>query len=167
MISLDRYCMDRGMELVPALDVDGDFKEQNLLQDLVTTSQWCFPSTKYNCSRHYRNLTFYGFYFFRLFHAGPGLTTLLAEANYELLNGNASDRTWLLCANSLREKKILPNLNFGHILVEYGFQADYNFHEKTQSAWESSAALCFCAGTASWDRYFKLRRKTPVVVKQP
>ncbi|XP_032789539.2 uncharacterized protein LOC116926709 [Daphnia magna] len=132
VISLDRYCMDRGMELVPALDVDGDFKEQHLLQDLVTTSQWCFPSTK-------------------LFHAGPGLTTLLAEANYELLNGNASDRTWLLCANSLREKKILPNLNFGHILVEYGFQADYNFHEKTQSAWESSAALCFCAGTASWD----------------
>ena len=90
-------------------------------------------------------------FLYRLFHAGPGLTTVMAEANYELLNGSPPDRTWLLCANSLREKKIVPNISFGHILVEYGFQADYNFHEKTQSAWENSSALCFCSGTASWD----------------
>lgn len=90
---------------------------------------------------------------FRLFHAGPGLTTVLTENNSELLIGSPSERTWLLCANSLRERKVIPNLNFGHILVEYGFQADYNFHEKTQLAWENSAALCFCAGTASWDWY--------------
>ncbi|EFX70985.1 hypothetical protein DAPPUDRAFT_228128 [Daphnia pulex] len=132
IISLDRYCTDRGMELVPALDVEGDCKEPRVLQELVVTSQACFPSTK-------------------LFHAGPGLTTLLAEANYELLNGSSPDITWLLCANSLREKQVQLNLNFGNILVEYGFQADYNFHDKSKSAWESSAALCFCAGTASWD----------------
>lgn len=154
VISLDRYCMDRGMELVPALDVDGDCKDPHLLQELVVTSQSCFPSTKYYLFLIYFENEVWKLcqLFRRLFHAGPSLTTLLVESNYELLNGS-SDRTWMLCANSLREKTVVPNFNFGHILVEYGFQADYNFHEKTQSAWESSAALCFCAGTASWDWY--------------
>jgi hypothetical protein len=46
IISLDRYCTDRGMELVPALDVEGDYKEPRVLQELVVTSQACFPSTK-------------------------------------------------------------------------------------------------------------------------
>ncbi len=46
IISLDRYCTDRGMELVPALDVEGDCKEPRVLQELVVTSQACFPSTK-------------------------------------------------------------------------------------------------------------------------
>jgi len=67
---------------------------------------------------------------------------------------NVTDVTWMLCANSLREKRIIdPSFDAGCILVEYGFQADYNFHDKSQAAWEDSAALCFCAGTASWDWY--------------
>lgn len=41
------------MELVPALDVDGDCKEPRLLQELVATSQWCFPSTKYYYSSYH------------------------------------------------------------------------------------------------------------------
>ncbi|XP_046652157.1 uncharacterized protein LOC124343078 isoform X2 [Daphnia pulicaria] len=66
-ISLDHYCPDRGMELVPALDVEGDCKEPHMPQELIVTSQLYFPPIK-------------------LFHAGPGLLTLLAKANYELLN---------------------------------------------------------------------------------
>jgi hypothetical protein len=37
-ISLDHYCPDRGMELVPALDVEGDYKEPHMLRQLIVTS---------------------------------------------------------------------------------------------------------------------------------
>ena len=39
--------MDRGMELIPALDVEGDCKESRSLHEMIITSQSCFPSTKY------------------------------------------------------------------------------------------------------------------------
>lgn len=63
----------------------------------------------------------------------------------------SSDVTWFLCANSIRDKKVSPGNFPGAILVEYGFQADYDFHGNSKAAWEESAALCFCAGTASWN----------------
>ena len=60
--------------------------------------------------------------------------------------------TWFLCANSIREKNVAPgSVDPSVILTEYGFQADYNFHEMSQSAYQASASMCFCAGTASWD----------------
>jgi hypothetical protein len=79
------------------------------------------------------------------------MTSLLVDVDRGFLLENTKDTTWLLCSNSLREKHIPTHLTSGFILVEYGFQANVNFHEKSQSAWEDSQAICFCAGTASWD----------------
>jgi len=131
LVTLDRYCLDRGMEVVPALDIDGDTFQLEQLHTLISNTKSCFPSTK-------------------LFHAGPYLTTILFDKQ-ELLNSLPSDVTWLLCANTIREKTTRPTSHPGFILIEYGFQADYNFHEKSQVAWQQSTSLCFCAGTASWD----------------
>ena len=51
----------------------------------------------------------------------------------------------------MREKNLpTDSLDPSYILIEYGFEADYNFHEKSETAWLASAALCFCGGTASW-----------------
>ena len=46
VISLDRYCKDRGMELVPALDIEGEVVDFQQLQTLIGTTRPCFPSTK-------------------------------------------------------------------------------------------------------------------------
>ena len=81
------------------------------------------------------------------------MTSLLVDRDRGFLLENTKDMTWLLCSNSLREKQIPTYLTSGFILVEYGFQASVNFHEKSLSAWEDSQAICFCAGTASWDWY--------------
>lgn len=131
LVTFDRYCLDRGVEVVPALDIDGETLELEQLHTLISNTKSCFPSTTF-------------------FHAGPNLTTILFDQK-ELFNALPSDVTWLLCANSIREKRIVPTSHASFILVEYGFQADYNYHEKTQAAWEQSTSLCFSAGTASWD----------------
>ncbi|EFX62781.1 hypothetical protein DAPPUDRAFT_269745 [Daphnia pulex] len=93
-ISVDHYYPDRGMELVSALDVEGDCKEPHMPQELKLSPPKC--------------------------------------AFHPLSNGR-----YLYISFKLEEKQVQPNLNFDHILVAYGFQADYNFHTKFKSAWES------------------------------
>ena len=152
MVSLDRFCKDRGIELIPALDLEGDSIETHQLQALIKFTQSCFPTTKYLHfisyifdKNYYKIETFNSF-----FHAGPTLTSRLVDPERGFLIENGSC-VWLLCANSLREKKIPSHFTSSFILVEYGFQASVNFHEKSEAAWADSQAICFCAGTASWD----------------
>lgn len=47
VVSLDRFCRDRAIELVPALDIEGDSIEIPRLQTLINFTQSCFPTTKY------------------------------------------------------------------------------------------------------------------------
>ena len=47
LVTLDRYCLDRGMEVVPALDIDGDTFQLEQLHTLISNTKSCFPSTKY------------------------------------------------------------------------------------------------------------------------
>lgn len=128
LLSLDRYCQDRGLELVPALEMNGGASFEPLtFQALLASARHCFPSTSY-------------------IHAGPQLTSMLMEMQDATWS---FDLTWLLCANSLRSSPS-AHVDPSAVLAEYGFQADYNFHEMSQPAWQGSSAMCFCGGTASW-----------------
>ena len=46
LLSLDRYCIDRGIELVPALDIHVDSVDLHHLHATISTVKACFPSTK-------------------------------------------------------------------------------------------------------------------------
>lgn len=135
MVTLDRYCRDRHLELVPAMDVDSNVGQRHLpqmwpiFQELLAT----FPSLSY-------------------VHVGPRLASLLVQlenldsslsANetvetdmsevfksysclqelWHILNLN-SDATLLLCSNGLHSKPDIRNVPSNVVLVEYGFQVN-------------------------------------------
>ncbi|KAK6621143.1 hypothetical protein RUM43_011449 [Polyplax serrata] len=160
MVAIDRKSQDRFVTLVPVLDVDDNFTGENLdsmwqtFQEILT----CFP-----------NLTYV--------HLGPRLTALLVQtkeiseeldettssnsANQSQLDNSGVEsnlgfhRLWpvsatlIACANSLhRMKSVVPK---NVILMEYGFQADYNFKEWSKVFQHQGGIMGFCPGTASWN----------------
>lgn len=162
MVTLDRYCRDRHLELVPAMDVDSNVSQRHLpqmwpiFQELLAT----FPSLSY-------------------VHVGPRLSSLLVQlenldsslsANetvetdmsevfksysclqelWHILNLN-SDATLLLCSNGLHSKPDLRNVPSNVVLVEYGFQADYDFSEWTEVFRNAGGNVLPSSGTASYN----------------
>ncbi|XP_046749548.1 uncharacterized protein LOC124413185 [Diprion similis] len=162
MVTLDRYCRDRHLELVPALDVDSNVSQRHLpqmwpvFQELLAT----FPSLNY-------------------VHVGPRLAGLLVQLEnldsslsgnetvetdmsevfksysclqelWHILNLN-SDATLLLCSNGLHSKPDLRNVPSNVVLVEYGFQADYDFSEWTEVFRNAGGNVLPSSGTASYN----------------
>ncbi|XP_011505439.1 PREDICTED: uncharacterized protein LOC105368183 isoform X2 [Ceratosolen solmsi marchali] len=162
MVTLDRYCRDRYLELVPALDVDSNVSLQHLsqmwplFQELLTT----FPNVNY-------------------VHIGPRLASILVQPSnfdcslsidetierdmsevlepysnlqqlWHILNLNF-DTTVLLCSNGLHSKLEFRSIPNNIILVEYGFQADYEFSNWTEAFRVAGANILPSSGTASYN----------------
>ncbi|CAL4061045.1 unnamed protein product, partial [Meganyctiphanes norvegica] len=149
VVSLERYCGDRGVTLVPGFDVDASVKSQHLAQltQTITATLAHFPSA-------------------RFVHIGPGLTGLLAEVSHSNskieTKGSVMLSPWssmslppgsvlLVCANVFHSKPhLLTTLPPTAVLVEYGFQADYDFTAGAQLSLETGRPLAMCPGTAAW-----------------
>lgn len=141
IVSLDRYCSDRGITLVPAFDIEDTVTtgQVNSLTGVITATLTHFPSARY-------------------VHIGPRLTAFLADAS-TLENsyspwshlGLTQSTVLLVCANVFHNKrKHLAHLPPSAILVEYGFQADYDFSCGVHLAVETGRPLAVCPGTAAW-----------------
>ncbi|XP_043476620.1 uncharacterized protein LOC122507780 [Leptopilina heterotoma] len=162
MVTLDRYCKDRHLDLVPALDVDSNVTQRHLsqmwpiFQELLAT----FPSLSY-------------------VHVGPRLASLLVQPDnldlnvsinetvetdmsevfksysclqelWHILNLNF-DTTLLLCSNGLHSKVEFRSVSSNVILVEYGFQSDYDFSEWTEPFRVAGGNVLPSSGTASYN----------------
>ncbi|XP_015123310.1 uncharacterized protein LOC107045521 isoform X1 [Diachasma alloeum] len=162
MVTLDRYCRDRHIDMIPALDVDQNVSQRHLnqmwpvFQEVLAT----FPSLSY-------------------VHVGPRLASLLVQADnldyslgtnetvetdmsevfksysclqelWHILNLN-SDTTLLLCSNGLHSKPEFRSIPTNVILVEYGFQADYDFSEWTETFKTAGGNVLPSSGTASYN----------------
>ncbi|CAL7951857.1 unnamed protein product [Xylocopa violacea] len=162
MVTLDRYCRDRHLDLVPTLDVDSNVSQHHLpqmwpiFQELLAV----FPSLSY-------------------VHVGPRLANLLVQADNFDLNLSVNETietdmsevfksysclqelwhilnlspttTLLLCSNGLHSKAEFHNVPSNIILVEYGFQADYDFSEWTETFRIAGGNVLPSSGTASYN----------------
>ncbi|XP_008556256.1 uncharacterized protein LOC103577419 [Microplitis demolitor] len=162
MVTLDRYCRDRHLNLIPALDVDSNVSQRHLTQMWPVFQELLaiFPSLSY-------------------VHVGPRLASLLVPPEnldlsnsinetvetdmsevfksysclqelWHILNLN-SDTTLLLCSNGLHSKPEFRSVPSNVILVEYGFQADYDFSEWTESFKTAGGNVLPSSGTASYN----------------
>ncbi|KAK9298691.1 hypothetical protein QLX08_008058 [Tetragonisca angustula] len=162
MVTLDRYCRDRHLDLVPTLDVDSNVGQHYLSQmwPIFQELLAIFPSLSY-------------------VHVGPRLANLLVQAdNFDMnLSVNetietdmsevfksysclqelwhtlnlSSNTTLLLCSNSLHSKAEFHNIPSNIIFVEYGFQADYDFSEWTETFRIAGGNVLPSSGTASYN----------------
>ncbi|KAG7208569.1 hypothetical protein KM043_014782 [Ampulex compressa] len=162
MVTLDRYCKDRHLDLVPTLDVDSNVGQHHLAQmwPIFQELLAVFPSLSY-------------------VHVGPRLASLLVQPDsfdlnlsvnetietdmseifksysclqelWHILNLSPST-TLLLCSNGLHSKPEFHNIPSNIILVEYGFQADYDFSEWTEAFRIASGNVLPSSGTASYN----------------
>ncbi|KAG7172793.1 26S proteasome non-ATPase regulatory subunit 10-like 2, partial [Homarus americanus] len=134
VVSLDRYCDDRGISLVPAFDIEGTISLTQLkaVTSIITATLTHFPSV--SCGNN-------------------GLSedgTCNPLSPWAQL-GLAQSAVLLVCANVFHNKRQqLSYLPPRTILVEYGFQADYDFSRGIQLAVETGRPLSVCPGTAAW-----------------
>lgn len=162
MVTLDRYCRDRHLDLIPALDVDSNVSQRHLTQMWPVFQELLaiFPSLSY-------------------VHVGPRLASLLVQPDnldlsssinetvetdmsevfksysclqelWHILNLN-NDTTLLLCSNGLHSKPEFRSVPSNVILVEYGFQADYDFSEWTEAFKTAGGNVLPSSGTASYN----------------
>ncbi|XP_021936074.1 uncharacterized protein LOC110837829 isoform X2 [Zootermopsis nevadensis] len=154
MVTIDRYCQDRFIDLVPVLDVESHVSYEDLT-DMWPTFQEILAS--------FPNL--------RYVHIGPKLCSLLVrpeegdEGDGVSSDGSGQcvglqelwhhlalppDITVMLCGNGIQQHGTLA-LPSNILLVQYGFQADYDFLEWTRDFHQQGAMTCLCPGTASWN----------------
>ncbi|XP_034950248.1 uncharacterized protein [Chelonus insularis] len=163
MITLDRYCRDRHINLIPTLDVDLNVSQRHLTQmwPIFQELLAIFPSLSY-------------------VHVGPRLASLLVQPEnldfstnsinetvetdmsevfktytclqemWHILNLNP-DTTLLLCSNGLHSKPEFRSIPSNVVLVEYGFQADYDFSEWTEVFKIAGGNVLPSSGTASYN----------------
>ncbi|XP_046665376.1 uncharacterized protein LOC124357531 isoform X2 [Homalodisca vitripennis] len=145
MVMIDRYCHDRFVNLLPVLDIDNSVQRQDL-EEMWPTFQDIVAS--------FTNL--------RYVHLGPRLSSLLicgGEESSEIRLQEIwhylslpADVTIMLCSNTLHNLHLSkvyvpPNI----VLMDYGFQADYDFADWTQEFHQYGCTTCLCPGTASWN----------------
>nr|CAD7405719.1 unnamed protein product [Timema cristinae] len=151
MVTIDRYCLDRFVTLVPVLDVESHVTYDDLtdmwliLQEVLAS----FPTLRH-------------------VHVGPKLCSLLGQCRVEdgenvphhvplqelwQILGLPPEVTLMLCSNSLHTQEAAPPLDIppNILLVEYGFQADYDFQEWTRDFHNQGTMTLLCPGTASWN----------------
>nr|CAD7571545.1 unnamed protein product [Timema californicum] len=151
MVTIDRYCLDRFVTLVPVLDVESHVTYDDLtdmwliLQEVLAS----FPTLRH-------------------VHIGPKLCSLLGQCRVEdgenvphhvplqelwQILGLPPEVTLMLCSNSLHTQEAAPPLDIppNILLVEYGFQADYDFQEWTRDFHNQGTMTLLCPGTASWN----------------
>ncbi|XP_076059863.1 uncharacterized protein LOC143036412 isoform X2 [Oratosquilla oratoria] len=139
VVSLERYCQDRGLSIVPVVELDSSVTREKLpkaLQSMTHLLQH-FSDTEY-------------------VHIGPRLSALLVDVSRDGVNHWTSlslpqTCNLMVCANVFHTNraavKLLP---LSAVLVEYGFQADYDFTKGSQLSIEEGRTLGLCPGTAAW-----------------
>ncbi|XP_046384322.1 uncharacterized protein LOC124154554 isoform X2 [Ischnura elegans] len=174
MVTIDRYCQDHFVELVPVLEVDSHLCYEDLadmwpsFQEILST----FPTLRY-------------------VHVGPKLSSLLfnpsragsvgpshhcredgsiqegEEDDCESMVGGGgaglqelwhllslpNTVTLMICGNALHYKPRSPALPPNVVVVEYGFQADYDFLEWSSKFQKEGNMPLLCPGTASWNSF--------------
>ncbi|XP_069671476.1 uncharacterized protein [Periplaneta americana] len=144
MVTLDRYCQDRFVDLVPVLDVDAQVSYEDLA-DMWPAFQEALAS--------FPNL--------RYVHVGPKLCSLLVRPDVVDEEGAMLQELWhllalppdvtlMLCSNSLQQPTAHA-FPANVLFVQYGFQADYDFLEWTRDLHQQGVMTCLCPGTASWN----------------
>ncbi|RXG59905.1 Tankyrase-2 [Armadillidium vulgare] len=142
LVSLERYCSDRGIILTPGFDLNTITSNDKLaiydISSTISEALSALPSARY-------------------VHIGPNLTSLLAEVStlnstspwsQLLLPDNAN---LMVCANIFHDNSAaLDRLPLSCILVEYGFQADYDFSGGCKMAMNKGRSLALCPGTSAW-----------------
>jgi len=144
-MTLDRYTTERGISLVPSVDVDASIET---LEDLSKIQQKlreilrCFDHPKF-------------------IHLGPKITSLLLPNNE---NDDISIRdyipapigdetTFLLCANSLQSKNQRNKLPENSIAVQYGFQKNEAFTNALSGYVHDGQPVAICCGTNAWSNF--------------
>ncbi|KAG8227825.1 hypothetical protein J437_LFUL008469 [Ladona fulva] len=168
MVTIDRYCQDHFVELIPVLEVDAHLCYEELsdmwpsFQEILST----FPTLRY-------------------VHVGPRLSSLLVEpARAGFCSGRQGREdtsqdgedddadggfgglqelwhllslphsvTLMICGNALHYQPRPPILPPNVVVVEYGFQADYDFLEWSTKFQREGNMPLLCPGTASWNSF--------------
>ncbi|GAB1600018.1 uncharacterized protein LOC115214018 isoform X1 [Argonauta hians] len=143
LLEIDKYCMDLGIQLIPAIDV----------QDTVNLEDLPFlqaPFKEY--VSHFTNSEF--------INIGLRLASFLFEAHADdtLTMADATkylplkDKTLLISNHSTLEENVqlLQQLPPHLMFANYGTKADYNFMPHCKSHAESGFGFFVCPGTAAW-----------------
>ncbi|XP_039293769.1 uncharacterized protein LOC111057243 [Nilaparvata lugens] len=151
MVTIDRYCRDRFVSILPVIDVEASVTIKDV------KSMW--PAFQ-KILASFSNLEYV--------HIGPCLSNLLINnvvgkdisipaspltvQEFWHLLAIPPDVTIMLCSNNLHGEE-LKTIHFplNMVLVEYGFQADYDFLEWTEEYHIRGCTTCLCPGTASWN----------------
>lgn len=140
MVRLHQYCEARGVSVVPAVDVPALTDLAVVFDNIRAIDKFlaCVPGHRY-------------------VHCGPNLTTALFDGtcDSELIRSVwrhlvlTQETTLLLCANVLRSQ--LTCLPTDVVLVEYGFQAGYEFDQWLQVCPSHGISVMAASGTAAWN----------------
>jgi len=146
LISMDRECHDRMIELFPTLDIIQPCSFEELKNYTLAFSQIlsCFSSKS-------------------SIHIGPCLSSIIISAAAQsdpfavfpslpgILSVGTSTRI-VICNNSLSNyEHLLENIPSNIGLVEYGFQGDYPFLKNILSNSRSGCQQILCPGTSAWN----------------
>ncbi|CAH1790961.1 unnamed protein product [Owenia fusiformis] len=144
LLELSRYCAVRCVCLTPVLDIDSkvDFLDLGSLYGTFQEFLMCFANSGY-------------------LNIGPRLSsflldtleegTLCLEDGLRLLPISSTD-TVRLCAHVFHDNlDLLELLPSNVVLMEYGFQAYYDFQKFAKVYSESNVSFCTCPGTAAWN----------------
>uniref|UniRef100_A0A0K2T1A3 Putative LOC100741587 [Bombus impatiens] n=1 Tax=Lepeophtheirus salmonis TaxID=72036 RepID=A0A0K2T1A3_LEPSM len=137
ILSLDRYCRQRGIHFVPAIDIGGDVnsiegaKEMvHIFRDVVS----CFDSTEF-------------------IHLGPKLTSMISNS-FQYFDTFISPImkkkfTLMLCSNSISNSCLtIPS---DAILLYYSFEKClHGFQSNVQNLYSQGYNFAFCSGTNAW-----------------
>ncbi|XP_064621643.1 uncharacterized protein LOC135484263 isoform X2 [Lineus longissimus] len=145
LLTLEKFCLERFIDLVPVLDVSPSVSYPDLsdlyydIQEFIS----CFVST-------------------RFISLGPRMSSFLLDTTEDdaLVLDDAQKLLPLLrshtpqvCAFVFHEnleamQDIIPP---DMMLLEFGFQADYNFHKYSKEYAEIGLPFVICPGTAAWN----------------
>ena len=113
-MTLDRYTMERGIDFIPAIDVDSSvttLKDLEKLRTKIRQIYQCFDKPKF-------------------IHLGPKLTLLFCGSPLNILDYLCipnETTTLIVCGNSLQSKNMdwQKHLPDNVIITHYGFQVIY------------------------------------------
>lgn len=144
LLSLDTYCKSLCVTLVPVLDVSPKVAYEDLMKLHSSFQEFlaCFTHTE-------------------AVHLGPRLSSflpdtsdmeVLSSVDTSLLLPVPTNHSLQLCAFLFHEQQdALQRLPLNVTLMEYGFQATYEFEDLAQVYSENSVPFCLCPGTSAWN----------------
>ncbi|XP_061172833.1 uncharacterized protein LOC133182124 [Saccostrea echinata] len=141
---LDSYCSDRGIQVVPVLDVVPQIQFEDL-DDLYSTLQDFIATFQYA----------------QFVSLGPRLSSFVLDADDGSLDTSDSikllplqgDRTIQICGYPLHglDTKLLFDIPPNVLISEYGIEADYEFRRFCTPLSEKGVGFFLCPGTSAWN----------------